>query len=136
MRLPSSARRSLLLAALLVLPAACSSSSQDELVPTGLPAEFAVRSDVPFVRGAIVERDEGATGTLRIRVRDRAGSDARVREAVATVLPDATLRWPDGRVATRADLTVGRPVMVYITGPVLESDPPQVTANGILVGRR
>lgn len=135
MRLPPSARRPLLLTALLALPAAACSSRHDELVPTGLPAEFAVRSDVPFVRGTIVERDEWA-GTLRIRVRDRAGSDARVTEAVATVLPDAVLRWPDGRVAMRAELTVGRPVMVYITGPVLESQPPQVTANGILVGRR
>ena len=132
----SYALRPLLLAALLALPIACSSSSRDELVPTGLPPEFMVRSDVPYVRGTIVERWTGGDGVLRIQVRDEPGSQWRVTEAVVTVLPDAKLRWPDGRVAAAAELTVGRAVMVWTTGEELRSSPPQVSSNAILLGRR
>lgn len=123
--------RPLLAAVLLAAAPAC---GQRELVPTGLPPEFALRSDTPYVRGTIVAREESPAGTLRVRVRDRAGSDWRVTEAIVTVLADAVLRWPDGRVATRADLTVGRPVLVWSTGPELESFPPQVASKAILVG--
>ena len=132
----SSAFRPLVLAALLALPAACSSSARDEIVPTGLPAEFMVRSDVPYVRGTIVERWTGGDGAVRIQVRDEPGSQWRVTEAVVTVLPEATLRWSDGRVATAAELTKGRAVMVWATGAELRSSPPQVASNAILLGRR
>ena len=135
MRPASSAIRPLVLAALLALPAACS-SSRDEIVPTGLPAEFMVRSDVPYVRGTIVERWTGGDGAVRIQVRDEPGSQWRVTEAVVTVLPEATLRWSDGRVATTAELTRGRAVMVWATGAELRSNPPQVGSNAILLGRR
>ncbi len=100
-----------------------------------LPLEFQVRSDVPYIRGTIVERTELATGQLRIRVRARPGKDVRNPEALVTVLPDAIIRWANGRHGTREQLRRGQVVTVWVTGPELRSMPPQVSANGLILHR-
>jgi hypothetical protein len=135
MRHPSSAPRSALVLAgvLLAAVAACRPASGVES-DDRLPPEFTVRSDVPYVRGTIRAREDAA-GALRLRVEDAPGSTARVTAAFVTVLPEAVLRYRDGRRATPADLRVGRVVTVWVTGPELRSSPPQVSANGIIVER-
>lgn len=95
--------------------------------------EFAIRSDTPYMRGVIVERMNGRGGAPRIRVEARPGVLARAPEAIATVLPDAVIRWADGDHGTLDDLRVGTVVTVWVTGPELRSFPPQVSANGILL---
>ena len=108
--------------------------------PTGvdqmLPLEFQVRSDVPYMRGVIVERIESAGGGLRIRVRAVPGVETRNSEAIATVLPGAVIRWADGSHATPDQLRRGQAVTVWVTGPELRSLPPQVGANGLILHRR
>jgi hypothetical protein len=121
-----------LLVALLSLTA-CGGSATDP--DEGLPPEFAIRSDVPYIRGPIVERTTLPGGELRIRVRVRSGVEARTPEAIATVLPNAIIRWANGDHGSRSDLRVGRVVTVWITGPELRSKPPQVSANGLILHR-
>jgi hypothetical protein len=101
-----------------------------------LPPEFQVRSDVPYMRGVIVERIESARGGLRIRVRAVPGVETRNAEVIATVLPDAVIRWADGSHATRDQLRRGQGITVWVTGPELRSLPPQVGANGLILHRR
>ena len=120
----------LLLIALLPLVGCSSSPTRAE---DALPMEFAVRSDRPYIRGRIVEREELPAGDLRLRVRVPEGVEAKTPEAIITVLPNAILRWADGDVATRAQLVVGRMVTVWVTGPELRSLPPQVGANGLML---
>ena len=101
-----------------------------------LPLEFMVRSDVPYIRGIIVERSDLAGGLLRIRVDALPGSERRNSAAIVTVLPDAILRWADGTAGTRTQLRRGLVVTVWVTGPELRSNPPQVSANGLILHRR
>ncbi len=119
-----------LLALLLLSLGACRSGPTED---DQLPAEFAVRSDTPYITGSIIERTE-RTGDLRIRVRS-GDSAARVPEAIVTVLPGAVMRWTNGSRASSADLQPGRSVMVWVTGAELRSLPPQVSGNGFVLRR-
>jgi hypothetical protein len=130
MRLRTAAQ-SVLAALLLAAPAACGRSAVDPL--EALPARLALRSDLPLVRGAIVETETTDRG-FRVLVRGAPASPPRVDVAWVTV-GDALLVWPDGRDAARGDLRVGRRVIVWVTGPVLESYPVQATASAILLER-
>jgi hypothetical protein len=47
----------------------------------------------------------------------------------------ARLLWREGSEASPADLHVGREVIVWQSGPETRSDPPQVTADAILLER-
>jgi hypothetical protein len=124
-----------LLLALVLLPvAAC--GGRDSAGPAAeLPDALAARSDVPYVRGRVVERmtEDSALG-LRVRVQDAPGSTARVTHAVVAVR-GARLLWRDGSEASLADLHVGGEVIVWQSGPETRSDPPQVTADAILLDR-
>ena len=122
------------LGVLLVVPlmlGACSGG------PTGaderLPFEFMVRSDRPYMRGAIVERTVLGTGQVRVMVRASPRVESGRDEAIVTVLPNAIIRWSSGRHGTLEQLQPGQLVTVWITGPELDSQPPQVTANGLIL---
>jgi hypothetical protein len=132
-------RRSAVVARLLPLAAAAAcGGSAPATASDALPFALAVRSDTPYITGAVTSRADAATGVLRVRVRAREGaepSQARVVEADVTVHPDSALLWRDGRAARPADLTVGRAVTVWVRGPELRSMPPQVTGSAILVDR-
>ena len=121
-----------LFAALTLAIAACAGGPTSSDLP--LPPEFAVRSDVPYIRGPIVERTLGASGEIRLLVR-ASSDDARVSEALVTVLPNAIIRWADGTHGTTDDLRRGRAVMVWVAGPELRSAPPQVGGNGFILYR-
>ena len=98
-----------------------------------LPSQVAVRSDVPYIRGPITSR---SSESGRFRVLVKAAPKTANGEPAAWVFPTgATLVWRDGSPATVADLRQGRKVVVWITGPVLESLPPQATASAILIDR-
>jgi hypothetical protein len=117
---------------LLLVVAALAGCAGDAV--SGLPSELAVRSDVPYVTGIVVARGlDGANP--RIRVRDEPGSTARVKEALVSVGPGVTLLWRDGRHASAANLLPGRRVIVWARGPELQSLPPQVLADAILLER-
>lgn len=126
--------RSLALAMVLGGSIACDgarASIPDDILPVG----FVARSDTPYVRGTIVSREIHELA-IRIRVKDLAGSDARVTEALISVGPNTTLRWRDGAQASFTDLRVGGRVVVWTTTPELESAPPHVTGSAILLERR
>jgi len=131
-------RRAAVVARLLPLAAAACGGSAPATASDALPFALAVRSDTPYITGAVTSRGDAAAGVLRVRVRAREGaepSQARVVEADVTVHPDSALLWRDGRPARTSDLTVGRAVVVWVRGPELRSMPPQVTASAILVER-
>jgi hypothetical protein len=127
---------------LLAAVAGCSPSPSTEPASEAdqlLPSALVVRSDTPYITGAIVSRDEDGRGSLRVRVRapDSASvSASRVPEAVVTVHPDSLLVFREGRAASADELTVGRTIVVWVRGPELRSLPPQVTGSAILVERR
>jgi hypothetical protein len=131
-------------AALVVLAAVTGCSPSPSTEPASdadqlLPSALVVRSDTPYITGAVVGRDEGGRGALRVRVRapDSASvSASRVPEAVVTIHPDSLLVFRDGRAASADELTVGRTIAVWVRGPELRSLPPQVTGSAILVERR
>ena len=100
-----------------------------------LPMEFQIRSDVPYIRGEIVERTVSASGELRLHVRALPGAESRNSEALVTVLPEAIIRWANGKHGTREQLRRGQVVTVWVTGPELRSMPPQVGANGLILHR-
>ena len=134
--------------ALVLVAAACSPSpaGAPATAPASdggpLPLALLVRSDTPYVTGAIVQRDgvrAGDRAGLRVRVRapdDASVTASRVPEAVVTVHPDSLLVFRVGSRASPAELTVGRTVVVWVRGPEMRSLPPQVTGSAILVGRR
>lgn len=125
-------RRSVAFAALLLtMVGACgrSPTTADEQ----LSAEFAIRSDVPYIRGEIVERRTTARGAVQLLVRGRGLPQSGVREASVTVEPGAVIRWAHGHVASADQLVRGVHVTVWITGPELRSLPPQVTGNGFIL---
>jgi hypothetical protein len=126
--------------ALIATTAACSPSPSTEPADDAgtLPFALLVRSDTPYITGAIVQRD-GDRASLRVRVRapdDASVSASRVPEAVVTVHPDSLLVFRDGSAASPAALTVGRTVVVWVRGPEARSLPPQVTGSAILVDPR
>ena len=102
---------------------------------SALPLEFQIRSDVPYVRGVIVERRSTDARGATIRVRHQGGDPAMVTDAIVSLPDKLLLRWEDGAPAAPADLRLGRRVTVWITGPELRSLPPQVTGSAILLAR-
>ncbi|GLC23522.1 hypothetical protein [Roseisolibacter agri] len=132
MRRPLAAR---LLGAALLLTACRSSATPPEAEM--LPFALAVRSDTPYVSGAIAERSVSPQGAVAVLVRARSTTDGTSRQPAALVRvdPDSLLLWADGRAARPADLTVGREVKVWVRGPESRSLPPQVTGSAILVVR-
>ena len=105
----------------------------DEPTDDDVPGVIAARSDVPYIRGPItsMETDHG-----RLRVLVKAAPKQPNGEASAWVFPaGATLVWRNGTPASTGDLKTGRKVVGWITGPVLESLPPQATASAILIER-
>ena len=135
----SAPRRGAAALALLATAACAPSPSTEPAADAGaLPFALMVRSDTPYITGAIVQRD-GGRASLRVRVRapdDASVSASRVSEAVVTVHPDSLLVFRDGSAASPAELTVGRTVVVWVRGPEARSLPPQVTGSAILVDRR
>jgi hypothetical protein len=120
-----------MLAVLLSLTACDRSSAPtDPMLPPG----FAERSDRPYIAGSIVERSD-ANGEVRLLVRAPRGATLGVPEARVTVGARALMKWTDGRVASPRELRVGRRVTVWVTGPELQSLPPQVTASALLIAR-
>jgi hypothetical protein len=102
---------------------------------SALPLEFQIRSDVPYVRGVIVEKRSTDTGGTTIHVRHQGGDPAMVTDAIVSLPDKLLLRWEDGAPAAPADLRLGRRVTVWVTGPELRSLPPQVTGSAILLAR-
>lgn len=138
-RRPSARRRVATAAATSLLALAGLGACSDDRTPVvtdPLPPELALRSDTPYVMGTIVRREAGEAGSVRLHVRaptDDPSWGGRRREAHVTAHPDSLLvRW-DGRRAPLGSLAVGRIVLVWVRGPELRSEPPQVTGSAILL---
>ena len=122
--------RALLPTVLLVAAVACSGDPV-----SALPVEFQARSDVPLVRGTIVERSARDPEHIHIRVKDETGDPTRVSQADVSVSHDVLLRWRDGSRATAADLRVGRRVVVWATWPPNDQYPSTAVGQAILLER-
>lgn len=127
---PALRRRYVGYVSLMLAVSACRDSAVDPL--DDLPPMLMARSDLPYVRGMVVSRTEEQE--LRVLVRQVAGTESWHPSAMVSV-DGAALLWRDGRFAGEHDLRVGRRVTVWITGPQLDSDPPQVRASAILIER-
>ena len=89
----------------------------------------AVLSDDFFIRGTIVQVD-APWGFL---VRGVSGTEYQVDRAFFTVHSGTEFRRRAGGNASVNDLTVGREISLWITGPIMESYPVQVSAQLIIV---
>ena len=67
------------------------------------------------------------------RVKGEPGTGYQANEAYFKLVPNTVVRGADGTPGTAADLTVGRAISLWITGPVAESFPVQVTARLIVL---
>jgi hypothetical protein len=131
--------RSLLLPAvssglgLLMALTACADASVESKTGS-LPGALAVRGDLPYIAGTIIDRTT-RDGRTRILVRSPRDATTRVPEAIVNVTAGATILWSDGSPAAASDLRARRNVTVWITGPELRSLPPQVSGEAFLLKR-
>jgi hypothetical protein len=93
------------------------------------PDAAALANEPFFLTGTITE--VGQPGGYRMR--GEPGTSYRVNEAYFRVGEETELRRADGTRATAADLTVGREVTLWITGPIAESYPVQVRARLVAI---
>ena len=131
--MPRRASLAIVLLAATLTGAACRTSTDPVADQGVLPTSLAVRSDTPYIAGVIADRQTENRTMPRILV--QASGASRMDRAWVTVHPDSLLVRRDGKKASAADLTVGRPVVVWVNGPELRSYPVQVTGSAILVER-
>lgn len=82
-----------------------------------------------FLTGAITE----AGNSWGYRIKGEPGTNYKTTEAYFSVQSTTTIQHLDGTPATAAELVVGRRMSLWITGPIAESYPPQVTARAIVL---
>ena len=94
------------------------------------PNLFAALTTEPFfITGAITE-----TGNAwGYRVKGQPGTDYSVTDVYFSISDETAIRHLDGSIASAAELVVGRPITLWITGAIAESLPPQVGARLIVV---
>ena len=111
-------------AAALVISAVAGCSRNDTTSPAA-----AVLNEPFFIRGRITQ--VGAPwGNL---VTGDSGTKNQVDKAYFRTTDDTEYRYADGSVASAADLRVGRTITLWITGPVMESYPVQVSASRVVI---
>lgn len=82
-----------------------------------------------FIRGRITQ--VGAPwGNL---VTGEPGTSYQVDKAYFRTSDETELRHADGSAASAADLRVGRTITLWITGPIMESYPVQVSASRVVI---
>ena len=96
---------------------------------TTRPNAAALSKEPFFISGAITE----AGHPWGYRVKGEPGTSYGVTEAYFKLVPNTAVQRADGTPATAADLTVGRAISLWITGPIAESFPVQVTAQLIVL---
>ena len=112
------------IASLLIASAALAGCANDTTGPGGA----ALTAAPFFIRGSITET--GHPWGYRV---DAEGTGSRASAAYFTLNAATVIRRADGAAGTAADLTVGKRISVYITGPIMESLPPQVGAQLIIL---
>lgn len=93
------------------------------------PAAAALINEPFFISGAITEAGQ----PWGFRIKGEPGTSYKINEAYFKVAPATEFRRADGGAATVSDLTVGREISLWITGPIAESYPVQVTAKLVVV---
>ena len=98
------------------------------------------RTSTGFDAAALAKEPFFITGTITqagqpwgYRVKGEPGTSYQINEAYFKLVPNTTVRRADGTPGTAADLTVGRAISLWITGPIAESYPVQVTAQLIVL---
>ena len=109
-------------AALAAVASACNRTGAE-------PDAAALTSEPFFLRGTISETSQPG-GFL---MKGEPGSSYKTDRAYFRVGSDTEITRPDGTAASVADLTVGRQLTLWITGPVAESYPVQVRARKIVL---
>ena len=112
----------LVVSALLTGVVACQRTSAE-------PDAAALASEPFFLRGTITQAGQ----PWGYRIKGEPGTDYQVTEASFRVTAETSLRRADGSQATTADLVVGREITLWITGPIAESYPVQVSARRVLL---
>ena len=113
-----------MMAAALVISAAIGCRRNDTTSPAA-----AALTEPFFIRGRITQ--VGAPwGNL---VTGDSGTKNQVDKAYFRTSAETEYRYADGGVASAADLRVGRRITLWITGPVMESYPVQVTASRVVI---
>jgi hypothetical protein len=92
------------------------------------PGALAAPPEPAYIRGVVTARAAGGAADRVLVETGAPRPEHPVDKAWVTVAPTAALRWKDGRPARADDLTPGRVVSVWVTGPELRSYPVQVTA--------
>jgi len=98
------------------------------------PGAVAAPPEPAYIRGVVTARAAGAAANRVLVETASPRPEHPVDKAWVTVAPTAALRWEDGRPARADDLTPGRVVSVWVTGPELRSYPVQVTAAFVTLG--
>lgn len=98
------------------------------------PGAVAAPPEPAYIRGVVTARAAGAAADRVLVETASPRAEHPVDKAWVTVAPTAALRWEDGQPARADDLTPGRVVSVWVTGPELRSYPVQVTAAFVTLG--
>ena len=114
------------LAAVLLWSVTISGCGNDTTAPASAGP---LANDPFFIRGSIAETGH-PWGTL---VRGEGSPRYPVSAAAFTVGPATRIQRADGTAAAAADLIVGRRITVWSTGVVLESLPPQIEAQRVII---
>ena len=93
------------------------------------PDAAALANEPFFLRGRITQ----AGHPWGYRMTGEPGTSYQVTEATFRLTSETVLRRADGSQATAADLAEGREITLWITGPIAESYPVQVTAQRIVL---
>lgn len=124
--------RSILLMVAALTMAACQAPGPTPAEPSGaipLAGVSALPAEPPTLRGEITARE--ADG--RLRVEEKPEEEAGSEKALVRLVEDALVLNSDGSHADAAELTVGRRVAVWFTGPVMESYPVQAAASVVVL---
>ena len=101
---------------------ACGRNSE----PTGFAG---LTSEPYFIRGTIAS----ANHPWGFLIEGQPGTSYTITSAHFTVGENTVYRRADGSAASAADLRVGSPIRLWITGPIMESYPVQVRAQIIVI---
>lgn len=99
----------------------------------GCPPRFPDRD--PYIRGTVAGQEPGWGWLVDARPDLTAQGVAHAARAYVGVPRGARVLWRSGARARPADIGLGAEVSVWITGPVLDVNPPVTTAATVVIER-